>query len=60
MGEWPVNESNTEDLVRKINTLLRVHMRINNPDTLSDDEWAMRWQELKWASKAGFLPFEIN
>jgi len=60
LDEWPVNESSTEDLVRKVNTLLRVVFHIPNPNALSDDEWARLWQDLLWASKAGFLPFEIT
>jgi hypothetical protein len=26
-------------------------MRINDPDSLSDQEWAERWAELQWIRK---------
>jgi hypothetical protein len=60
LDEWAVNESTTEDLVRKIHTLLRIGLGIQEPEKLTDDQLAMRWGELKWASKAGFLPFEMD
>jgi len=30
------------------NSLLRYYYHINNPDALSDIEWAMRVRELEW------------
>ena len=34
--------------IRIINAQLRYYMRIDDPDSLSDKEWAERWQELIW------------
>ncbi len=36
--------------IRQINALLRYHFKID-PDILSDEEWAMRWNELEWVLK---------
>lgn len=42
-----MSELDTEDEIRKIDALLRYHFHLD-PSQLSDDEWAMRWNELKW------------
>ena len=34
--------------IRKINALLRFHFKMD-PDLLSDEEWAISWEDLKWA-----------
>jgi hypothetical protein len=50
----------SEDLVRKINALLRIAGGVPEPEKLEDDEWGKRWQELKWAAKSGFLVFKFD
>ncbi|MBS1745754.1 MAG: hypothetical protein JST21_06265 [Bacteroidetes bacterium] len=46
MSDARINE--TTDSIRISNAQLRYYMHIQDPDTLSDEEWAMRLQELKW------------
>ncbi len=48
------SEASKEDKgeLRKIDTYLRLYFNID-PDALSDDDWAMRWNELKWALAEG-------
>ena len=36
------------DFVRVVNTHLRYYLHIADPDSLSDEEWAMRYRELEW------------
>jgi hypothetical protein len=36
-----------EDLIRKINAMLRYHFKID-PDLLDDEDWLLRWRELQW------------
>ena len=31
-----------------INAQLMYHMQISDPDSLRDEEWAMRFRELEW------------
>jgi hypothetical protein len=31
-----------------INTQLRYYLHIDDPDALSDDDWASSWQALQW------------
>jgi hypothetical protein len=50
----------SEDLVRKINALLRIKGGVPEPEKLEDDDWGKRWQELKWAAKCGFMDFKFN
>ena len=38
--------------MRKLNAQLRYYMHIADPDSLSDDEWAMRVRELEWIRQA--------
>lgn len=33
------------------NAQLRYYMHISDPDSLSDEEWAMRFKELEWIRK---------
>jgi len=35
-------------MVRISNAQLRYYMHISDPDSLNDEEWAARLQELKW------------
>jgi hypothetical protein len=39
------------DSVRVINACLRYYLHIPDPDSLSDEEWAMRYRELEWIRK---------
>ncbi len=41
-------EVHNYEFVRVANAQLCYYMHISNPDSLSDEEWAMRIQELKW------------
>lgn len=34
-----------------VNAQLRYYMHISDPDSLSDEEWAMRLKELEWIRK---------
>jgi hypothetical protein len=34
--------------VRIVNAQLRYYLHIPDPDSLSDEEWAMRFKELEW------------
>ena len=34
--------------IRKVDAQLRYYMHIQNPEDLTDEEWAMRLNELKW------------
>jgi hypothetical protein len=36
------------ETVRTSNAQLRYYLHIADPDSLTDEEWAMRLQELKW------------
>ncbi|MDR0266387.1 MAG: hypothetical protein LBJ04_24455 [Sphingobacterium sp.] len=36
------------DTLRIANANLRYYLGITDPDSLSDEEWAMRWKELQW------------
>jgi len=36
------------DTLRIANANLRYYLHIPDPDSLSDQEWAMRWKELDW------------
>ena len=44
----PIARKEGKDLLRKANALLRYHFKID-PEYLSDEQFAERWQELKWA-----------
>jgi hypothetical protein len=37
--------------VRVTNAQLRYYLHISNPDSLTDEEWAMRLQELNYVRK---------
>jgi hypothetical protein len=39
---------------------MRIVLHIAEPEKLDDDTWARRWNELLWASKNGFLSFELD
>ncbi|GAB1403042.1 hypothetical protein MASR1M74_02200 [Lentimicrobium sp.] len=39
------------EMVRMVNAQLRYYMHIFDPDSLSDEEWAMRFKELEWIRK---------
>lgn len=39
------------DFVRMINAQLSYYMHIPDPDSLSDEQWAMRFKELKWIGR---------
>ena len=47
-----MSDADEVDGLRKIDTLLRLYFKID-PDALNDDEWAKRWNELKWALEKG-------
>lgn len=34
-----------------VNVQLRYYMHISDPDSLSNEEWAMRFKELEWIRK---------
>lgn len=36
------------DAIRQINALLRYYLHIENPDAMSDEAWAMAYNELVW------------
>ncbi|MGN0187425.1 MAG: hypothetical protein ACI392_06750 [Paludibacteraceae bacterium] len=36
------------DTLRIANAQLRYYMHVSEPDSLSDEEWAMRLKELEW------------
>jgi hypothetical protein len=38
------------DTIRKINALLQYHFKID-PDSLNEQQWAMKANELKWVLK---------
>ena len=35
-----------------VNAQLRYYMHIADPDSLTDEEWAMRFRELEWIRKS--------
>lgn len=37
--------------MRIVNAQLIYYMHITDPDSLSDEEWAMRFKELEWIRK---------
>ena len=39
---------NAGDGLRQLNAQLRYYMHIADPDSLTDQEWAMRVKELEW------------
>jgi hypothetical protein len=41
-------EIDESDGIRIINAKLRKYMGIQNPELLSDIQWAMRYKELEW------------
>lgn len=47
-------EGNEIKLYAGIDALIRFHFK-ENPDLLTDEEYAIRWKELKWLSNEGFL-----
>lgn len=38
-------------MVRTVNAQLRYYMHISDPDSLSDEDWAMRFKEIEWIRK---------
>lgn len=36
------------EYIRIVDAELRYYLRIQNPEELSDEEWAMRMKELEW------------
>ena len=40
-------------MVRTVNAQLRYYMHISDPDSLSDEDWAMRFKEIEWIRKTG-------
>ncbi len=53
ISETEVREDvkNIANFIRLVNAQLRYYMHINEPDLLSDDEWASRFNELIWIRK---------
>lgn len=39
------------EMVRIVNAQLRYYMHISDPDSLSDEDWAMRFKEIEWLRK---------
>lgn len=39
------------EMVRIVNAQLRYYMHISDPDSLSDEDWAMRFKEIEWIRK---------
>lgn len=39
------------EMVRTVNAQLRYYMHISDPDSLSDEDWAMRFKEIEWIRK---------
>lgn len=48
LSRFAINDKNNRDEVRQIDALLRFYFAVD-PDTLDDNEWAARWNELKFA-----------
>lgn len=42
-----VEKDDGKDELRKVSTLIRHYLHIE-PDSLSDEQWVMRWNEVKW------------
>lgn len=36
------------EFIRKVDAQLRYYFHIQNPEDLTDEEWAMRLKELEW------------
>ncbi len=39
------------DGIRKVNAQLRYYMHVSDPDSLTDEEWAMMIRDLEWIRK---------
>jgi len=39
-------------MLRIVNAQLRYYMHIQDPDSLTDEEWAMRYRELEYIRKS--------
>lgn len=45
---WPATEVEDGNFIHKTNDQLSYYMYLADPDSLSNEEWAMRYEELEW------------